>query len=363
MTSPSAIDAASPLPAPHAVVALLPVYSQAPRSDVPLRFRASSNESAFPPPPSVIAAAQFAIARANRYPAINGTELIENLSLETGLAPSALAVADGALSLLQHVLTAFVTDGQSVVFPWRSYEAYPICVQLAGALARPIPLTPSHEHDLPAMSAAVDSATAAIILCNPNNPTGTAFGRTELVEFLEGVPGNVLVVYDEAYRDFVDQIEIPTFSATDLVAEYPNLVVLRTFSKVYSLAGLRVGYLVGSETVTSAVRRVIPPFPLTGAAIAAATAALADHGFRERMVAVVQSERARVAGALTDLGIEFVPSQGNFLWLPLGEASEALGQRLRAHGIAVRVFPGEGVRITVGEAGLAEALVGALAEG
>ncbi|WP_150308062.1 aminotransferase class I/II-fold pyridoxal phosphate-dependent enzyme [Planctomonas psychrotolerans] len=348
------------LPSPLSVVDSLPVYSTALASAVPLRFRASSNESAFPPPPAVVDAATAAIAAGNRYPAIHATDLLAALSAFTGRDSAEIATADGSLSLLQHLLGAFVRPDSSVVYAWRSYEAYPIAIALAGGRGRPVPLTAAHEHDLDAMADAVDDTTTAVILCNPNNPTGTAFGRRELERFLDAVPTSTLVIYDEAYRDFVDPARIDPFEATDLLAAHPNLVVLRTFSKVYSLAGLRVGYLVADEAVAGAVRRVLPPFPLSAVAVAAAIAALGEDDFRVRVARAVLRERDLVTTALSNGGYDVVPSSGNFVWLPIGDAAVPLQHALRECGIAIRAFPGEGARISVGEAGLADALAEAL---
>ena len=350
-----------PTPLPHPLVATLPVYSTAPDSETPLVFRASSNESAFPPPASVVEAATSAIRAGNRYPAFKGADLIARLSDHTGMPAGMIVVADGSLSLLQHLLTAFVRPGQNVVFPWRSYEAYPICVQLSGADLRPVPLTPAFGHDLDAMADAVDADTAAVILCNPNNPTGTAFGRSELERFLTSVPASTLVIYDEAYREFVDDSVLTPFEATELLGRHTNLVVLRTFSKVYSLAGLRVGYLVAHPGIAEPVRQVIPPFPVSAPAVAAASAALGEAGFRSMVRKTVGAERIAVTAALQGAGLPCVPSHANFVWVPLGDASEAFALALREEGIAVRAFPGEGVRISVGEAGLADALTSAIA--
>lgn len=355
------IAATLTLPVPLAVIARLPEYSAAPQSTVPLLFRASSNESAYPAASAVVRAAQAAVAMSNRYPVINATDVITAVAGFVGVAPAAIAVADGALSLLQHVLSAYVHPGQEVIYAWRSYEAYPICVQLAGGIPRQVSLTSAHEHDLDGMLAAIGANTAAVILCNPNNPTGTAFGRHELIRFLDRVPSHVVVVYDEAYRDFVDPARIAPFESSDLLARYPNLIALRTFSKVYSLAGMRVGYLIASETIAGIVRRVIPPFPLTAASAAAAIAALDEDDARLQVVSGVHEERERVITALATAGYVAAPSHGNFVWLPIGADAEPFARHLRESGIAIRAFPGDGARISLGEPGLAEALTAALA--
>ena len=348
------------LPIALSVLARLPEYSMAPQSSVPLLFRASSNESAYPPAPSVVRAAQAAIATSNCYPVINATDVITAVAGFVDVSAAAIAVADGALSVLQYVLNAYVHPGQEVIYAWRSYEAYPICVQLAGGVPRQIALTSAHEHDLDGMLAAISADTAAVILCNPNNPTGTAFGRDELTRFLDEVPSHILVVYDEAYRDFVDPARIALFESSELLARYPNLIALRTFSKVYSLAGMRVGYLIASETIARVVRRVIAPFPLSGASAAAAIAALKDDESRLQVVSGVHEQRERVIEALATAGYSAAPSHGNFVWLPIGADAEPFARHLRENGIAIRAFPGNGARISVGQPGLAEALTSAL---
>lgn len=308
----------------------------------------------------MLAAAENALRHANRYPTINATDVIGALAAHTGSPASAIAVADGALAVLQHVLSAYVHPGQSVVYAWRSYEAYPICVQLAGGIPRQVPLTDRFEHDLDAMLAAITTDTAAVILCNPNNPTGAAFGHAELRRFLDLTPSNVVVIYDEAYRDFIDPRRIDPFDATGLLARYPNLVVLRTLSKAFALAGLRVGYLVASTDIAYSVRRVIAPFPLSGVAAAAAIAALSEEESRLHTVLEVAAERQLVEHALAAHGYAAIPSHANFLWLPLGDDAEPFARHLREAGIAIRAFAGDGARITVGEPGLAPALSEAL---
>lgn len=344
-------------PDPRPVVHELPEYTTAPVADVPVRFRASSNESALPPSPRVVAAAAGAVSNGNRYPSIGAADLMDAIAAHTGLASEQIAVADGALSLLTNVLLTYVRPGDRVVYGWRSYEAYPICVQTAHGEPVAVPLTPDHEIDLPAMARAAADARV-VVLCNPNNPTGTAFGRERLVDFLAEVPDDVVVVYDEAYVDFMDASLIDPFDAAELIAAHPNLVVMRTFSKVHSMAGLRVGYLLADAQVAGAVRRVCPPFPVAAPAVAAAIAALDDHDHAAQNVAAVARERRAVAEALADAGLVTGESHTNFLWAPCDDAAERAAE-LRAAGVATRPFP-EGLRVSVGEAGLAEAVREAL---
>jgi histidinol-phosphate aminotransferase len=211
-----------------------------------------------------------------------------------------------------------------------------------------VPLTADHRHDLPAMAAAVTPRTRLVFVCNPNNPTGTTVDRAQLEEFLAAVPDDLLVVLDEAYREYVTDPAVP--DGLDLLAAHPNLVVLRTFSKAYGLAGMRVGYAVAADpAVATALRQVQAPFAVTTLAQQAALASLeapAAAQLAER-VATAVAERDRVRAALVAAGHDVPPSQGNFVWLPLGDASEAFATELESHAVVVRAFAGSGVRITV----------------
>lgn len=346
---------------PREAVAALPAYTRGTLGSVPIRWRASSNESPVPPSPRVVAAVTAAAASGNRYPVLHGDELADSLAGSLGVEPERVAVGHGALALLDHLLLAYVNPGQEVVYPWRSYEAYPISIAVAHGRGVPVPNEPSGAHDLAALAAAVRaaSAPAMLIVCNPNNPTGTAFGRDALAGLLADVPDDVLVVLDEAYRDFM-----PADIAFDAVGQPdcpPNLIVLRTFSKAYALAGFRVGYAVAAPEVITALRAVQPPFPLSGPAVAAARAALADRGYRDELVADVVRRRDELAATLREAGLPVTETAANFVWLPLGDRAQDAADRCAAAGIAARCFPGDGLRITAGEQGLTAAVVGALA--
>lgn len=345
---------------PRAAVATLPVYTRGTTGHVPIRWRASSNEAPVPPSPAVVAAVAKAAANGHRYPVLHGDELVDSLACGLGVHPGRIAVGQGALALLDQLLLAYVEPQQKVVYPWRSYEAYPISITVAHACGVPVLNTPSGALDLAALAAALRAANdpAVLIVCNPNNPTGTAFGLEELKELLAGVRDDVLVVLDEAYRDFVP--ERLALESAQLQADCPNLVILRTFSKAYALAGFRVGYAIAAPEVVTALRAVQPPFPVSAPAVAAAQAALADRAHHDQLVHDVVRCRDELAAALAEAGLPATESATNFVWLPLGERAEEAAEACSAAGIAVRCFAGEGVRITVGEPGLTAAAVSAL---
>jgi histidinol-phosphate aminotransferase len=209
-----------------------------------------------------------------------------------------------------------------------------------------VPLTPDLRHDLDATCGAITAATRLVFVSNPHNPTGTAVGRDELARFLGAVPGDVLVVLDEAYREFVTDPDVG--DGLCLAAEHDNVAVLCTFSKAYGLAGARAGYFVAPPSVAAGVRTVGVPFAVSRLAQAAASASLdCMHELAARCAEVV-AERERVRGALLDHGYEVPDSQANFVWLPLGEQTVAFDRHLLAHGVVVRAFPPDGVRVTIG---------------
>jgi len=335
-------------------------YSAPVKSAVPVSVRASSNEARDGLSPAVRAAVTARLETVNRYPQLGGGDLAATIATHLGAAPEEVVAADGALSLLNYVLLAHCRPGSRVVHAWRSYEAYPICVRTAGAEPVGVPTTPAGAHDLAAMAAAVDEHTAAVVVCTPNNPTGAALTHTEVAGLLAGLPPHVLVVLDEAYADFVDPDASDPVRARELLAAYPQLVVLRTFSKAYGLAGLRVGYAVAAPPVVRAVRKILPPFAVNALAEVAVAAALGDPAHRDAIVAEVRAQRAEVERLVADHGVPVVPSQANFVWLPLGAASAELGRLCAEQGVSTRVFAGEGIRVSVGEPELPARLAAAL---
>ena len=309
-------------------------------------IKLASNEVPFGPLPGVTDAVADAVRGAHRYPDMGVVELRDKLAGRYGVDPDRVVTGCGSVALTEHLIKATCLPGDEIVYSWRSFEAYPIIAAGSGATSVRVPNTAGHGHDLPAMAAAITDRTRVVLVCNPNNPTGTAVSRAELDRFLAAVPSDVLVVLDEAYREFVTDETVPD----GLVAygERPNVVVLRTLSKAWGLAGLRVGFLVAQPAVAAAIRKVVTPFSTSLVAQAAALAALDQAAEVGRRCALVVSERERVAEALHKLAVVVPESQANFVWLPLGERSAAFGAACEARGVIVRPFAPEGVRVTIG---------------
>ena len=313
----------------------------------------ASNEVAFPPLPAVLEAIRVTAGETNRYPDNGASVLTAALAQRYGVDPGQVATGCGAVTVCQQLAQAYNDPGTSLAFAWRSFEMYPLLAQVAGARDVRVPLVPGtpggtpDTHDLDGLLAAIDGSTRLVFVCNPNNPTGTAVRRTELERFLDAVPAETLVVLDEAYREFVTDPDVP--DGLELMRGRPNVAVLRTFSKAWGLAGLRVGYLIAEDTaVAEAVRKTHVPFSVSTLAQAAAVAALASEAeVRERCAAVV-AERARLTAALRDRGLTVADSQANFVWLPLGERTAELAAALEARAVITRPFAGEGLRVTVG---------------
>jgi len=310
-------------------------------------IKLASNEIAYPPLPSVVAAIAEAACIVNRYPDNGSVALTAALAERFDLPVEGIAVGCGSVSLCQQLLQSYTGPGDEVLCAWRSFEAYPLLVTVAGATLRPVPLR-DHTHDPDAMAAALTSATRVVFICNPNNPTGTALGTAAMQALLDAVGPDTLVVIDEAYREFVTDPDIP--DGRDLMRGRANVCVLRTFSKAYGLAGLRVGYLLAeNRDIATAVRKTYVPFSVsTLAQVAALASLLAEDEMRERCAAVV-AERGRVVAALADLGCPVPVSHANFVWLPLGEGALEFGSFCEARGVIVRPFPGDGARVTIGQ--------------
>ena len=332
-------------------VAALPAYVPGARPDAasPVEIaKLSSNELPFPPQESVVEAITRAVAGVNRYPEMTGETLTQALARRWGVEAEQVVVGNGSVALIQHLLDAVCRPGDEVVIPWRSFEAYPICIAVAGARAVRVPLTPDARHDVPAMLAAITPRTRVVMACTPNNPTGTILTARELADLVTGVPRDVVVLIDEAYLDFVTDPEAG--DALTLLADAPNLVVSRTFSKAHALAGMRVGYLVCETGLAAATRSVATPFGVNLPAQAAAVAALgqAELARTAERSAAVTAERDRVVAALRAQGWEVPEAQGNFFWLGVGDETTALAEHFGAAGILVRPFAGEGVRVSIG---------------
>ncbi|CAG7651376.1 histidinol-phosphate transaminase [Actinacidiphila bryophytorum] len=310
-------------------------------------FKLSSNENPYPPLPGVLEAATAAAASFNRYPDLSCSRLTGELAARFGVPAGHVATGTGSVGVAQQLLQATSGPGDEVIYAWRSFEAYPIITRISGAQPVQVPLDAAERHDLDAMADAVTERTRLIFVCNPNNPTGTVVRRAELERFLDRVPGDVLVVLDEAYREFITDPDVP--DGTEVYRDRPNVAVLRTFSKAYGLAGLRVGFAIAHEPVAEALRKTAVPFGVSQLAQDAAVASLrAEPALLERVAGLV-AERARVVDALTGQGWTVPETQANFVWLRLGERTEAFAEACERAGTTVRPFAGEGVRITVAE--------------
>ncbi|MCD9143725.1 histidinol-phosphate transaminase [Streptomyces albireticuli] len=313
----------------------------------PVAYKLSSNENPYPPLPGVLEKAVAAAGTLNRYPDMACTGLMAELAERFSVPVTHLATGTGSVGVAQQLVQATAGPGDEVIYAWRSFEAYPIITQVSGATPVQVPLTEDEVHDLEAMLAAITDRTRLIFVCNPNNPTGTVVRRAELESFLDRVPSDILVVLDEAYIEFVRDADFP--DGLDLYRDRPNVCVLRTFSKAYGLAGLRIGFAVAHEPVAAALRKTAVPFGVSHIAQEAAIASLrSEDALRVRVSGLVE-ERARVVEALTAQGWTVPETQANFVWLRLGERAVDFAAACERAGVVVRPFPGEGIRATIGE--------------
>ena len=309
-------------------------------------FKLSSNENPFGPLPSVVQVIAEACEGVNRYPDNGAVALTEAIARRYGIPAGHIAVGCGSVGVTQQLLAAAAEPGTEVLYAWRSFEAYPLLVKLAGADEVRVPIR-DEKHDLAVMAAAITPRTRVIFVCNPNNPTGTVVHRAELEDFLDRVPPDCLVVLDEAYAEYMRDPDVP--DGLELYRDRPHVAVLRTFSKAYGLAGLRVGFLVGHEPVAEAARKTLLPFAVNGIAQAAAIASLAAEPELLARVELVVKERIRVREELLAQGWSVPPTEANFVWLRLGEDTEDFAAECARNGIGIRPFAGEGARISVGD--------------
>ena len=326
----------------------LPGYQPGATAAVPggRSFKLSSNECPFGPLPSVATVIAEAARDVNRYPD-NGAELLTAaIAQRFGVPPEHVAVGCGSVGVAQQLLEAVGEPGAEILYAWRSFEAYPILADLAAATSVRVPLR-DETHDLPAMADAITVRTRLIFVCNPNNPTGTVVHAAELTAFLDRVPPDCLVVLDEAYREYIRDESVP--DGVSLYGDRPNVAVLRTFSKAYGLAGLRAGFMIAHPPVAQAARKTMLPFSVNSIAQAAAVASLgAEAELAERVEATVK-ERTRVREALLADGWAVPPTEANFIWLHLGDATADFAASCARAGVSVRPFGGEGARVSIGE--------------
>jgi histidinol-phosphate aminotransferase len=329
----------------RSVLSSLPAY--VPGRTVAGAIKLASNETPHPPLPHVIDRIAEAAQSANRYPDSHSSALVAALADKYGVDADRVAVGCGSVSLCTQLTQAVADADDEVVYAWRSFEAYPIITAVSGASSVQVPLY-DYTHDLDAMAERITGKTRLVFVCNPNNPTGTVVTREALIAFLRRVPEDVVVALDEAYREFVRDPEVP--DGLTLLDEHPNLVVLRTFSKAYGLAGLRVGYAVAADpALTAALRQTHVPFSVTTVAQEAALASLepAAEAQLHHRVAEVVTERDRVRDTLRGYGYDVPPTQANFVWVPLGEATAAWAAACEERKVIVRGFAGHGARVTV----------------
>lgn len=320
-----------------------------PGKNFPGAIKLASNETTFGPLPSVSTAVAEAVENANRYPDNGSVELVTALAESLGVAPANVAAGCGSVAICQELVSITCLPGDEVLYAWRAFEAYPVVTKVAGATEVTVPLDDRHTHDLDAIAAAITPQTRLIFVCNPNNPTGTAVGRRALERFLDAVPSEILVVIDEAYIEYVRIPEDDRADGVELGRTRPNVITLRTFSKAYGLAGLRVGYAVGDPSVIRSLSKAHVPFSVSRVAQAAAIASLeARAELLDRTDAVV-AERQRISAALTGAGYRVADSEANFVWLPLGERAVPFATTLAESNVLVRPFAGDGVRITIGD--------------
>ena len=314
-------------------------------------YKLSSNENPLPPLPSVLAAIASQ-THINRYPDPMTTALRTALASFLAVPADDIVAGAGSLGALNQVLATFAGQNDydaadEVVYPWRSFEAYPICVGLAGAAGVQVPLNRDGTHDLEAMLSAITDRTRVILLCTPNNPTGPILKQAEVESFLQRVPPHIVVVIDEAYQEFVRDAE--AVDGLAMYREHQNVVVLRTFSKAHGLAGLRVGYSISQPELTQHLRVSAVPFAVSQIAEQAAVTSLEHFGeVRERVQGIVD-ERTRVVQGLRELGWTVPNAEGNFVWLALGDNTPEFAGLAEQRALSVRAFGTEGARVSIGE--------------
>ncbi|TLM72203.1 histidinol-phosphate transaminase [Pseudarthrobacter sp. NamB4] len=334
-------------PGLRAAVAKLPAYVAGKSAESGLTAALASNESHFAPLPSVVALISAEAGRIHRYPSMGAVEARDAIARHHGVSADEIAAGPGSSGVLQQIISAVCDHGDEVVFAWRSFEAYPILVTVAGAVPVPVPLLENEHHDLEAMNAAITDRTRLVLLCSPNNPTGVSIEADALEQFLRSVPPRVLVVLDEAYIEYQRG---PGLDALDLYRRYPNLCILRTFSKAYGLAGLRIGYAIARPALADGLRRTAIPFGVNRMAQAAAVASLAAEDEILARTNAVAEERTRVVAALRSFGWVVPDSQANFYWLRASdELRDQLLTALSDAGILARGYAGDGVRITLAD--------------
>jgi len=344
----------------------IPVYPQAETYEFGGRLvKLASNETPWKPHPAVLEAVQHELESLNRYPDPDKAELRRCLADRYEMVPGRVAIGNGSCEILLAAADALLEPGAEIVYAWPAFSMYPHLAAMSGARALAVPLDSEGRHDLGAMAREVTVATRMLLVCNPNNPTATALPIDEIDAFVSELPRHVCVVIDEAYVEF-NTIQDPDESLP-LLDKHPNVVLLRTFSKVYGLCGLRVGYALGSEDFRLAVDRIRQPFSVNSLALAAATEALRHQDEVASRVERIAIERMHVEEALMERGLESTDSQANFSWVSLGDRDEAAVLKgLSQRGVIVRggaALGSEGhLRVTYGTRTENDAFLAALDE-
>ena len=312
-------------------------------------IKLASNENPLGASPKALQAIRDELGELTRYPDGNGFELKKRLAERCGVQSDQVTLGNGSNDILELVARAYLAPGLNAVFSEFAFAVYPIATQATGATAHVVPAK-EWGHDLPAMLAAINSNTRVVFIANPNNPTGTWFGPDALSRFLAAVPEHVLVVLDEAYIEYAHGGELP--DGLDYLAEHPNLLVSRTFSKAYGLASLRVGYSLSSPAVADVLNRVRQPFNVNSFALAAACAALDDVDYVTKSRQLNQVGMEQLEGGLDLLGLTWIPSRGNFLAIDMGRDAAPVYQALLREGVIVRPVAGYGMpnhlRVSIG---------------
>lgn len=310
----------------------------------------ASNENPLGPSPLAMEAAHAALGESARYPDGNGFALKRALSQQLGVAAEQITLGNGSSDLLEFAARVWVAPEHEVVYSQYCFALYPLLAQVLGARGQAVPAR-DFGHDLEAMAQRVNDRTRLVYIANPNNPTGTWLRSGELEAFLAAMPAHVLVVLDEAYYEYVDEPQYPQSLAW--LGRYPNLMVTRTFSKVYGLAGLRVGYGVSHWELADLMNRVRPPFNVNSLALAAATAALQDKAHLQHSREVNRAGMAQLTEAFSASGLDYIPSVGNFVTVNVGQPGDKVYEALLGHGVIVRPMAGYGLpehlRVTVGQ--------------
>lgn len=320
----------------------LPVYRQG-KPPPPGGIKLSSNEVPFLPSPAVWKALEK--GHWNRYPDATALGVRERIATKYGVSADEVLVGAGSVALLAQWITAAAGPGDEVVYSWRSFEAYPGLVSVAGATSVQVPNTPDHRHDIEGLVQAVTEKTRVLIVCTPNNPTSQIVTREEFENLMSRVPRSLLVILDEAYAEFVDHPD--AVDGRHYVGKYPNLVVLRTLSKAYGLAGLRIGYAIASPDVIAPARAAAIPLSVSAPAQVAAEAAL-DH--EEEILERLDSIRQQMARVRSEWSGGSLPAPwGNFAWLAVGDHTDTVSRWLEEEGVVARVFAGEGIRVSIAE--------------